>query len=126
MSDYRYFDETGKEMFPKPVGELTHVSQVGGNPEKTIVILYVESANLKGKIVSELLNVEADESWDPGERHPYGSPSLGYSRSANWGRWKLQSEKDDSNIETKIISLFQKCSNNFENWRTLTSKYDAC
>jgi hypothetical protein len=126
MPDYKYFDKTGKEIFPKTVGELTHVTQVGGSPEKTIVILYVESEKLDRTNVSELLNVEPDEAWDPGEKHPYGSPNLGYFRSANWGRWKLQSIKDDSNIESKITSLLQKCSNNLENWRILSSKFEIC
>ena len=125
MSDYRYFDEKGNEMFPKPIGELTFIGQTGGTPDKLIAILYVESNQLDRNIVSELLEVQPDSAWNPGEKHPYGPPEKGYTRSANWGRWKLQTEKSDSDLDEKIKSLFAKCSSNIEHWQTLSLKYET-
>ncbi len=126
MSDYRYFDETGNEMFTKPQGELTDIGQIGGSPDKSTVILYVESEMLDRTIVSQLLEVQPDLAWNPGEKHPYGPPHKKYTRAAKWGRWRLQSEKDDLDIETKINLLLDKCSKNLNHWIELSNKYEVC
>lgn len=125
MSEYRYFDESGNELFPpEPVGELTHVGSMGGSPDETIVILYVSSDNLDKNLVSDLLEVQPLKAWNPGEKHSYGKQ--GYSRIAKWGQWQIESTRDDSDIEAKIISLLKNCSSNFSSWKTLTNKYDVC
>jgi hypothetical protein len=114
-------DKDGNEV--KPVGELEYLFKMGGEFDRTIVILHVDSKNLDKQEVSNLLEIAPTRAWNPHEPHPVGK--RGNIRVVDWGNWKLE-ESNSSSVEAKIETLFDRCSSNLENWQILTSKYDVC
>ncbi len=122
----RIFDADGNEITPppKPVQELEHLCEMGGEFDETSVTLSVYSKNLDREEVTQLLGVQPTTAWNPGERHPIGKRGSGKTRIVDWGKWYLTIDRNRSPVEPKIRKLLQQCTPSLESWHRLASKYE--
>lgn len=121
----RFFDEHGNEYKPPaaPVGELEHIAEIGGVPEKTGVTIYVYSERLDKDRVTQLLETAPTAAWNPNERRAYGLH--GKTRIDDWGKWFLSIETDGVSLDEKIEKLFAACTQNLDNWLLLSREYET-
>ena len=121
----RWFDENGKEIIQEPMqsDNLEHIAEIGGNFEEFSVGVNFYSENLDREEITSLLGHNPTKAWNAGERHPMGNS--GKTRIVNWEKWYLSSERDTTDLNIKLRDLFKKLTNDLENWRHLTSKYES-
>ena len=122
----RYFDSNGKEIYPpKPMGEISSITEVGGKFDETAIILSVFSESLNKERVTELLCLEPTKAWNPGERHPVGNGKSGKTKITDWGKWWYEADRNYDPVEPKILTLFNLASNDLSAWKTLSSDYQT-
>ncbi len=121
----RFFDENGNEYKrpAAPVGELEHIAELGGAPEKTSVTISVYSEQLDKDRVTQLLEVNPTSAWNPNERRADGIH--GKTRIDDWGKWFLATETDDEPLDEKIEKLFAACTQNLDSWLLLSEEYET-
>tara|TARA_R110000850_G_scaffold78437_7_gene169630 strand:+ start:323 stop:838 length:516 start_codon:yes stop_codon:yes gene_type:complete len=121
----RWFDAEGKEIQKKPMNsnDMEFITEIGGELEESIVGINFYSFQLNKDEISELLGAKPSKAWNPNELHPFGN--RGGSRMTNWGKWYLNSARDQNDINDKVKLLFDGLTKNLEHWKTLTSKYEV-
>lgn len=126
MTSIRWFDENGKEIIREPLNldQTEHIAEVGGVFEEFSVGIEFYSKTLDRQEITKLLDAEPTKSWNPNERHAVGNSNK--TRITDWGKWYLSSEQDKTDLNLKLKDLLGRLTEDLENWKTLTSKYETC
>lgn len=125
MSSTKWFDENGNEIVRKYPNndELEYIGEIGGAFEEFSVGLNFYSENLDKHEISKLVGSQPTKSWNPGEIHPIGNSNK--TRITGWGKWYLSSIRDRTDLNVKLKELLLGLTTDLENWKILTSKYQA-
>jgi hypothetical protein len=125
METIRWFDENGKEIIREPVqsDNIECIAEIGGNFEEFSVGVNFHSENLDREEITSLLGHNPTKAWNAGERHPIGNSKK--TRITSWGKWYLSSERDSTDVNVKLKSLFKDLTDDLDKWQALTSKYES-
>ena len=100
------FDADGHEI--KPVGELQHLCEMGGQFDEASATISVYSEQLDRHKVTSILGVQPTNAWNPGERHPIGN--RGVTRAVEWGKWGAEKGiRAEKGISTFSLLSFSLC-----------------
>ena len=125
MAPTRWFDENGNEIIRQAYDpdQREHVAEIGGNLDVSGVGLNVYGEVFDKEEVSSLLAASPSKAWNPGEKHSIGNGKK--SRITDWGKWYMSGPKDEREVEAKIIELLNQLSQDLDNWKLLTNKYEV-
>ena len=119
----RFFDKDGNEFKYTNDPNAEVIGEIGGEPDKTGVIISVYSEQLVKERVTQLLEVSPTAAWNPNEKRAYGFH--GQTRIDDWGKWFLSTETNDEPLDEKIEKLFAACTQNLDSWLLLSQEYQT-
>ena len=96
------------------------ICEIGGSFDENIISLIFDSEKLNRQRITELLGVSPSDAWNPGEPHVIGNK--GETKIHDFGKWILDSTRDNGNINDKIINLLSQCTNDLEKWKKLSEE----
>jgi hypothetical protein len=117
------FEEDGSPVIPPDEKDLVHIGTLGGGFSTSRITLGFYSKTLDRHRITANIGIEPSKAWNPLEEHAVGN--RGKTRIVDWGKWYWMSEPDGGEIEKKITDLFDRCNQDLNQWKILSSEYEG-